>query len=622
MGQQRLSWPTVLAFALLAVHAGLLAWCGYRNSPTFDEVGHLPGGMVIWKYGRFDLYRVNPPLVRAVAAIPVLLSAPEFDWSNYTDAPGARPEWGIGSDFIDANGARAFWMFTLARWACIPFSVLGAVVCWRWARELYGALAGLVALTLWCLSPNILGNACMITPDAAAAACGVLAAYACWRWLDRSTWLSAILAGVALGVAELSKMTWIILFGLWPILWLVQRLPVTCAASETPAELARPKRPAPFRQLVVVLLLGLYVLNLGYAFDGTGQPLGEYRFFSASLAGGPSRNRNSPDTGNRFAGTALGAVPVPLPRDYVTGLDLQKHDFEQGKSSYLRGEFKQGGWWYYYLYAAVVKLTPGVWVLLGMAGVRTCLRRKSGGWLGALVLLTPAVAVFVLVSSQTGFNRYFRYVLPALPFLFIWAGQTAALFGRGRERSAAPGSSAEDRSAKAMPGASRSRGLLATSALVWSVCSSLACYPHSMSYFSEPAGGPRRGHEHLIDGNLDWGQDLFYLKAWIDRHPAARPLTVAYKGFFDPRAAGVDFPETPAARRRHDLKGDKNDGVGQMPSGWHAVSMQNLVSELHDYDALMRQEPAAFAGYSIRIFHVRVDDVVGDPPATSSSMDR
>jgi hypothetical protein len=97
---------------------------------------------------------------------------------------------------------------------------------------------------------------------------------------------------------------------------------------------------------------------------------------------------------------------------------------------------------------------------------------------------------------------------------------------------------------------------------------------------------------------------------------------VAYKGFFDPRAAGVDFPETPAARRQHHLKGDRNDGVGQMPSGWHAVSMQNLVSESHDYDELMRQEPAAFAGYSIRIYHVRVDDVAGDPPMTSPSVDR
>ncbi len=619
MRRKSCSWPTVLVCVLLAGHAGLLAWCGYRNSPAFDEVGHLPGGMVIWKYGRFDLYRVNPPLVRAVAAIPVLLSAPEFDWSNYTDAPGARPEWGIVSDFIDANGARAFWMFTLARWSCIPFSLLGAVVCWRWARALYGARAGLLALTLWCLSPNILGNACMITPDAAAAACGVLAAYACWRWLDRPTWLSAILAGVALGVAELSKMTWIILFGLWPVVWLAQRQLASRDTSGPAAGGSKPKRPAPFWQLVVVLLLGLYVLNLGYAFDGTGQPLGRYRFFSAALAGGASRNRHSQDTGNRFAGTLPGAIPVPLPRDYVTGLDLQKHDFEQGKSSYLRGEFKQGGWWYYYLYAALVKLTPGMWVLLGLAVVLTCLRRNPGRCLATLVLMVPAVAVFVLVSSQTGFSRYFRYVLPALPFLFIWVSQTVAPFGS--VRSAAPRGYAADTSVKSTTGAQRVFATLAATALAWSVCSSLACFPHSMSYFSELAGGPRRGHEHLLDANLDWGQDLFYLKAWIDQHPGARPLTVAYMGFFNPRSAGVDFPRTPATSQHHTAR-VPDDVIDGLQPGWHAVSMQYLVSDAHNYDKLMCLEPAAFAGYSIRIYHVTMDDEAGDSQMPSASVDR
>ena len=34
--------------------------------------------------------------------------------------------------------------------------ICGAVICGLWARELYGANAGLLALALWCLSPNIL----------------------------------------------------------------------------------------------------------------------------------------------------------------------------------------------------------------------------------------------------------------------------------------------------------------------------------------------------------------------------------------------------------------------------------------------------------------------------------
>ena len=37
------------------------------------------------------------------------------------------------------------------------------------------------------------------------------------------------------------------------------------------------------------------------------------------------------------------------------------------------------------------------------------------------------------------------------------------------------------------------------------VGSSLAIYPHSLSYFNELAGGPTKGHYHLIDSNIDWG---------------------------------------------------------------------------------------------------------------------
>ena len=210
---------------LLAGHAALLAYGAAVHSPCIDEVGHLAAGLSHWQLGRFDLYHVNPPLVRMVAALPVLLAQPKTDWSQYSDAPGARSEFGIGRDFITANGERSFWLFTWARWAVIPFSLLGGYVCFRWARELYGDWPGLLALTLWCFEPNVLANAQMITPDTGATALGLTAAYVFWKWLRRPGWPLALGAGLALGLALLTKTTWVILFALWPALCLVWRLP-------------------------------------------------------------------------------------------------------------------------------------------------------------------------------------------------------------------------------------------------------------------------------------------------------------------------------------------------------------------------------------------------------------
>ena len=57
----------------IATFGGILAaWRAMSDSPTLDEVGHLPAGTYIWEFGRFDVYRVNPPLVRMLAGVPVI----------------------------------------------------------------------------------------------------------------------------------------------------------------------------------------------------------------------------------------------------------------------------------------------------------------------------------------------------------------------------------------------------------------------------------------------------------------------------------------------------------------------------------------------------------------------
>ena len=183
---------------LILVHTSMLAWGALRQGITLDETAHLPAGMSHWHFGRFDLFNVNPPLVRMVAALPVLVSDVQTDWRRYREGPPNRSEFQVAIRFIEVNGGRSFWHFTLGRWACIPFSLLGGYICLCWARELYGDLAGVLALGLWCFSPNIIAHAQLVTPDAGATALGLAAAYCFWRWLRRPRWPSAFGAGIAL----------------------------------------------------------------------------------------------------------------------------------------------------------------------------------------------------------------------------------------------------------------------------------------------------------------------------------------------------------------------------------------------------------------------------------------
>lgn len=597
-----------LLICLLGIHAGLLAWMSYRNSPAVDEVGHLAAGLSHWQFGTFDLYDVNPPLVRLIAAAPVSLLAPKMDWSNYRPNPFIRREIPLGREFVARHGEAAFWYFTVARWALIPFSLLGGYVCYRWATDLHGPKAGLVAAAVWSFSPDVLAWGATITPDAAAAALGLTAAYAFWRWLRSPGWQAALAAGLLLGLAELSKMTWIVLFLLWPILWAVWR----AAAPRKAATSANPPR---LSQLAAILAVALLILNLGYCFSGSMTPLGEYRFLSKVLAG---REQLGTETGNRFAGTPVSSIPVPFPRDYVLGLDRQKSGFEQGKRSYLAGRWKDGGWWYYYLYAAAIKIPLGIWCLAalslvlkdGVGGGRADAHPAAAcGPLGQvtardhIILLAPAATLLIMTSSQTGVNAHFRYLLPALPFCFVGISRVGQVLGSGRPLS----------------------GLLVAGALAWAAFSSASCYPHSMSYFNELAGGPSNGHAHLLGSNLDWGQDLIHLKLWIQEHPEARPLKLAYYGSIDPDDVGLTFPTPPPLVAR----GANGAELSQTPlpePGWYAISISlvrgmkalNLLKKSDqfpypfaegDYSYFQMFEPVDRAGYSIYIYHLTPADI-------------
>lgn len=571
-----------VVFTLLTVHIALLAISAWLHSPVIDEVPHLPSGISHWQLGRFELYRVNPPLVRMVAAVPVMLAGAKTDWAHYVEGNGVRPIANVGNDFLYANGESVTWYYTLARWACIPFSIIGAVTCLRWASEVFGQVPGHLALGLWCFSPNILANAALITPDAGATALGVLCSFFFWKWLKQPSWNIAFLAGTTLGLAELTKTTWILLFGLWPAIWLC----VALVRRHAPATIP------PARQLAVILGVALYVLNLGYGFDGTFTRLGDFRFVSKALS---HQGLNQPGESrvNRFDGTWLGSVPVPFPRQYVIGIDLQKRDFENRLWSYLRGQWQRGGWWYYYLYAMAIKVPLGTWMLVGMAVACWFAGRwKAMSVADEMALLVPPVTILLFVSSQTGFSHHLRYVLLIFPFLFIWVSRVAACSRQGPTWLK----------------------LAASVAVIWSVGSSLLYFPHSLSYFNELVGGPKNGHRHLDNSNTEWGQDLLLLRQWMASHPETGPVAIDVFTRCRPEQVGISHrtPTTakgtsepgshPAARHA-----EESGKFGPWP-GWHVIGVNLLHCRSRQYEYFLDFAPVDRIGYSMNVYCISPDE--------------
>jgi len=195
--------------------------------------------------------------------------------------------------------------------------------------------------------------------------------------------------------------------------------------------------------------------------------------------------------------------------------------------------------------------------------------------------------VLWLVSSQTGFNHHLRYVLPAFPFLFIFASRTALLLD------------SRYRLVKAVP----------VVCLVWMIISSLSVYPHSLSYFNELAGGSINGWKHLDYSNIDWGQDMILVKEWVEQHPDAKPLHVVPSGYVTAEQMGI---ETQPLQMKTQTSPDGKSLSYKIASGWYIVGLTRLVGPQDPFHELLKREPDGYIGYSMRIYHVNANEGTQD----------
>jgi len=181
------------------------------------------------------------------------------------------------------------------------------------------------------------------------------------------------------------------------------------------------------------------------------------------------------------------------------------------------------------------------------------------------LLTVSASAAFTLSGSLK--NIGLRYVLPVYPFLCLFGALGAVALWRLK------------------PAAGR---VAAAALLVWAVTAEARIYPDHLAYFNEIAGGPDGGRWWLLDSNLDWGQDMKGLGAWIHAHGGPK-IFVDYFGRACARAYGVESTK--------DFEG-----------GFIAISATNLEGVYREergrYDFLAGIAPVATLGHSILVYDV------------------
>ena len=546
-------WLGSIAAALLILHAVLAIDTLRKKAVTVDEGGHLPAGITYWQKRTFGLFHHNPPLVKMLAALPAMAFRPTVDYSkswkrsSEQDVPVSPVVFGW--EFMYANADRYLSIYFWSRLVIVGFSILTAVMIFLWARELFGDAAGLVGLALWCFNPSVIGHAGIVATDIGAAAMGLLASFHFRRFLQEQNCQRAAIAGLLLGLAMLTKFSLIFLLGFWPLLWLLwsclahrswkDEVEISGEGDESSANQEEApgseeqmdendseenddieSRPISsirkvFGHATLGLLVCLLAVNSGYLFEGFGTPLGDLAFRSRQMTvtEGEFFSSIAPRT-NRFKGSSIGWIPVPLPKHFVLGMDtlLFEADFVPGV--YLMGTLREMGWWWYYFFALVVKNPLGLWVLTVFSFVAAMLRtdvRASPA--DEAFLLVPLLLFLVVISVFTKVQIGVRYLLPIFPLWIITISRVGQFASGGRTIL---------------------KSILAL-ALAWYVFACLRYHPDHIAYFNETVGGPDRGGRYLIDSNLDWGQDLLGLAGELEDGHLQAPFGLAYFGSMDPR---------------------------------------------------------------------------------------
>jgi 4-amino-4-deoxy-L-arabinose transferase-like glycosyltransferase len=466
--------------------------------------------------------------------------------------------------------------------ARLPTVLLGACLgwlVWRWALQLFGAWSGMLALFLYTFCPNVLAHAHLVTTDVATALAMFAATYCLWRYVTQPSRGRLLAAAAVFGAAQLTKATALFLVPVFALLLGARALRSAldelrsgrAAWQEAGRVLARQAA----RCVSLLALFGvaaMLALDLGFWFEGTGTPLSRFPLASPAL--------------RRLAAVpVVRDLPLPLPAAYVQGLDMVSQDTGGGTWSYLRGRYSQTGFRSYFFWSFLVKVPLATQLLLVIA---CCLWaagkvRASGA---DSFLLVPPLLLFLYLSLLFQLDVGFRYLLPALPFLFVFASRAAAPAAWGPAVPAAgpvpavwpaPAGWQPAVPAAGEPAAPRPlwRWLVAAALLVWLAAASALAHPHYIPYFNELAGGPANGWRWLIDSNLDWGQDAERVR---EVYAARSPVRV----LFDPSgpvagrvAVGLSrlVGHDPGAARRHAWLRDNFRPIATFGHSWEVFDV-------------------------------------------------
>jgi len=568
-------------------------WSMREKTATFDEIGHVAAGYSFLKYNDYRLYDVDPPLMRQIAALPLMFM--NLNFPLHSAGWNEKKEIDVGYDFFyKMNGRKADTMLFWARLPIVLFSLLFGFVLLKFAADLWNVQTGLFAFFLYSFEPNILANSRLATTDMGLAFFIMLSVYFTYRYWKKPSWKNVLAIGVSFGLAIASKTPGMILIPFFFVVLLIVRPFVKNADSSFPFSnrlkmvYFNKKIGIYLLHWIAILLVGFFVLSMDYGFFKTWAVFrddNDLQKFELSLDKLKIHTPQAKEVAVNLARRVR--VPArPFIVSFVKWFGFLPRSKDEGKVQGYRPFFhgKRGKFFEFPFVVFLIKEPIPIILLILMGSILLIFYdfRKF------LFLFLPIL--FILSMDLKVHPWTYRYInLLILPFLIL-IGSSVLYYKIAFKKKVRFGI-----------------GLMA----VWLFIESLVIFPNYLVYFNELIGGPSQGHNYLVNSNLDWGQDLKRLKKYLDQNHIEE-VNLSYFGSADPDYYHIHYKKMLGVNGRETGE-ETSEEIQRLTAprlGFIAISatcLENIEGFFPgaSYDWLKKYKPMANIGYSIFIYNIK-----------------
>ncbi len=552
----------ILASFLLMLNASL------KESAVMDELAHIPAG---YGYVRYLDYRLNPehpPLLKALAAIPLLFqsfgSAQDklnFPINSSGWQKDVNGQWIVGTQFLYESGNDADKIIQWSRLGPMLLTLLLIIFIYIWAKELMGRWWALIPTFLFALSPTVLAHGHYVTTDIGAAFGIFIATYYFIKFILKPSRRHLIFAALTFGIAQLMKFSAVLLipffvflivvFCIWKIKNEQQKIITVVYRYILP--------------LIAIFAIGYLIVYIVYFVFTINYPVEKQKadteFILTSFAKGPDTNWESCKLSSKVELSrrlrCVADINIWMSQNkilrpigqYLLGVLMVLQRSSGGNTAYFLGEVSASGWWYYFPVVFVLKepipslililfaFILGIWrIIKGFKFQISSVFKKFSDYLGTHVAefsMLVFVIFYWLYSVKSPLNIGIRHILPTMPFVYIlaisslkkWIDGKVIIFSNSWKRLFALIVNFLKVSSK---------GILVGILIIWYLIETLLTAPYFLSYFNQFGGGINKGYQYVTDSNYDWGQDLKRLAQWANKENINK-IAIDYFGGGNPK---------------------------------------------------------------------------------------